>query len=105
MSAISDGGPAFPRPVSEIQGTCITHASQSGMSLRDYFAGQALEAFLGGEDPTNLQNEVGAYAVTAYSIADAMLLERNGPPSESEYKKLAISIVREAAEQAKLGKL
>lgn len=91
MSVASDGGPAFPS--AEFSG---------GMSLRDWFAGQALAGLL--SDPaTDATQEL--FATAAYLQADAMLQKRNSPPSESEYKKLAISIVREAAEQAKLGKL
>ena len=33
---MNDGGPAFPRPSNEITEGC------SGMSLRDWFAGQAI---------------------------------------------------------------
>lgn len=58
--------------------------SSHGMSLRDYFAGQALAALLGSSERMSNINEVSAtsgapyasiLAMTAYGVADAMLLE------------------------------
>lgn len=37
----NDGGPAFPRPISKLTSDEVS-LDQDGMSLRDYFAGQAL---------------------------------------------------------------
>jgi len=66
---IEDGGPAFPAIGSE-----TFPSDPQGMSLRDWFAGQALVGLL--SDP-----ECGggseALARTSYSIADAMLSARN----------------------------
>ena len=45
------------------------HCCQSGMSLRDYFAGKAMQALAQG-------NYFDATARQAYMIADAMLKER-----------------------------
>ena len=45
-----------------------------GMSLRDYFAGQALAGFL-GNCTRDLSNE--AAAEDAYASADAMIVERD----------------------------
>lgn len=56
------GGPAFPGPFSQ----------DRGMTLRDWFAGQALAGML-ARGTTNDDAEV---AVEAYSLADAMLEER-----------------------------
>lgn len=61
----SDGGPAFPQ-----QGGLIV--TMPGMSLRDYFAGQALTA-IGAIDITD-----DKIAEACYAIADAMLRERRG---------------------------
>lgn len=62
-----DGGPAFPGP---------DHISQpddihEGMSLRDWFAGMALQGLvnLAGRDP-------GGESQLAYRYADAMLAAR-----------------------------
>ena len=63
MDQISDGGPAFP---GETWGS-------KGMSLRDYFAGQALSGLLAD---TSRSGSVKHYVDDAYSIADAMLAER-----------------------------
>jgi hypothetical protein len=76
MSAVKDGGPAFPvhggdwpndDPRNRILG--------GGMSLRDWFAGQALAGMLAsGED---FRPSAGAEA--AYLLADAMIAARREP--------------------------
>jgi len=93
MSEKNDGGPAFPSPYEDESyldwvASSGPHAPPSpGMSLRDWFAGQAL-ASLSAHRPIpfrgiNLQvhddkifewcNQVSA---TAWRLADAMLEER-----------------------------
>ncbi len=78
-----DGGPIYPRPAQLVQSP-FSHAphmdsGHAGMSLRDYFAGQALagiaanpvsSCYPGGE----IQSQ--AEARLAYRLADAMLAER-----------------------------
>lgn len=73
MTERSDGGPAFPRPLSESSGSIIPslYGAQHGMSLRDWFAGQALSGLLASG-----LREAGRAATDAYEIADAMLNER-----------------------------
>lgn len=72
MSGQNDGGPAFPvadtfHPDGQIQyGT-------NGMSLRDWFAGQALAGMLSSEYRPDGE---GAKANWAYELADAMLRAR-----------------------------
>lgn len=68
MKTINDGGPAFPRA-----GTGTTY-SQEGMSLRDWFAGQAL-AWCLSEFAGNAE-DMKQPAEAAYQIADAMLRAR-----------------------------
>jgi hypothetical protein len=90
-----DGGPAFPRPSSDI---CPV-SSQQGMSLRDYFATQAdpgdiwvgaeipskvLEELMGRDPPNfmadplaNAQYWAEATAKWKYMMADAMIKERS----------------------------
>lgn len=63
-----DGGTAFPRPYIPTPSGDVSY--RDGMTLRDYFAGQALIALVGGGIP------IEPWAVTAYRIADAMLAER-----------------------------
>ena len=74
MSKPNDGGPAFPMTVQEDIDCCPRYAAgYGGMSLRDYFAGQALAGMLA--DSTR-QGSLENYAEDAYGIADAMLAER-----------------------------
>lgn len=70
-----DGGPAFP---SEGEGFGDARYHTPGMSLRDYFAGQALAGVITLFPP----DEIGSWrdrqnARIAYGIADAMLAERD----------------------------
>jgi hypothetical protein len=67
MSKPNDGGPAFPGWDENSSSPIL------GMSLRDWFAGMALQGMLacpgssGGDD---------AYEVDAYRLADRMIAER-----------------------------
>ncbi len=69
-----EGGPAFPRTWTEGSNGEYWTTSSPGMSLRDWFAGQALQ--------TTIRDRVGAYnsmkeaAGAAYLFADAMIAER-----------------------------
>ena len=65
MDQISDGGRAFPS----------NRAAQFGMSLRDYFAGQALAGMQIWADYSKGHCNA-ALVERAYVIADAMLAER-----------------------------
>lgn len=64
---INDGGPAFPAPYNN---------DGVGMSLRDWFAGQALVALPHTGCGGDLHIEDAAKA--AYQMADAMLKARGG---------------------------
>jgi hypothetical protein len=74
MSEMEDGGPAFPAcNEANVNGTM-------GMSLRDWFAGQALAGLMArrwedehGNVPEGIFN---IWASSAYQIADAMLAAR-----------------------------
>ena len=62
-----DGGPAFPYGTKN-----VTERFSEGMSLRDYFAGQALAGLL-----TQIPGDSRRIAVgLAYRLADEMLAER-----------------------------
>ena len=81
MSDKPTGGPAFPRPNSTAPNGENSWA-EDGMSLRDWFAGQALalggEFFAGIDDHQNdPPNEAKHVAFIAYLIADAMIAERD----------------------------
>ena len=83
-----DGGPAFPHTV-QMEG--FDRVWVSGMSLRDYFAGQALAGIAACTGPDegarairkaaakNNSTFEQAIAGLAYEWADAMLAEREQP--------------------------
>lgn len=74
MSADKHGDPAFPFPaVSDIDGNVI-YPGEDGMSLRDYFAGQALAGMIRATPGVPVL--YGEMAHHAYQYADAMLAER-----------------------------
>ena len=66
-SKIDDGGPAFPVPNS------VNANIVRGMTLRDWFAGQALAAIIANEVNASANGD----AADAYMYADAMLKARN----------------------------
>jgi hypothetical protein len=70
MSKINDGGPAFPVP------NDANTNGQEGMTLRDWFAGQALVGKLAAASIRE-DGYHSKYAAECYTIADAMLAARN----------------------------
>ena len=76
----ADGGAAFPRAHNEdMDGNSL----QVGMTLRDYFAGQALIGIIGKYPCEICEIKPGEYAPVnvsaakgAYAYADALLAER-----------------------------
>lgn len=72
MTTKDDSGPAFPINVKERNGQ--HYATKLGMSLRDYFAGQAMVGF--GAAGTTL--DCDEVARRCYVLADAMLKARQG---------------------------
>lgn len=71
-----DGGPAFPDPA-----RAGGHCMDTGMSLRDWFAGQALTGDLSNPEGGTWDNDVDAHflkerAILFYRIADAMIAAR-----------------------------
>ena len=74
MSDTKDnGGTAFPGPSFTRTGHPNGHSM--GMSLRDWFAGQALAGLVRSEQPEGFPAWVG-HALDAYALADAMLEAR-----------------------------
>jgi hypothetical protein len=59
------GGPAFP-----------TQTGSSGMTLRDWFAGQVLRGFISDPDVRLNDESIPQIAKTCYEMADAMLEAR-----------------------------
>jgi len=74
-----DGGAAYPAVMSPYESNTVTR----GMSLRDWFAGQALTVFSSDVDNWSRmardykENLEDMQARLAYRLADAMLAERN----------------------------
>ena len=79
---VDDGGPAFPP-----NGGWRDDSSEGrGMSLRDWFAGQALVGQLaaGPQPPDEPACTCEEYAESAYAYADAMLRARKVPVPAGE---------------------
>lgn len=70
-----DGGPAFPLPVTE------WNPGNAGMSLRDWFAGQALMGLFAQSEIT-VAPSANDVAQIVYNMADAMIAARNAPREE-----------------------
>jgi len=75
---------AFPTPTFSINNEARVTAvgGEGGMDLRDYFAAKAMQSFitsfLGKDlDLTDPMGWMDGLAMDAYSMADAMLKERN----------------------------
>ena len=79
MSTNDNSGPAFPRPAGDYNGTRGGNGAQEGMTLRDYFAAKAMQAWLSTFTESRHPAENGGladFAKGAYAVADAMLAER-----------------------------
>ena len=76
-----DGGPAFPCQSRDGQGFPCGEM-MAGMTLRDWFAGMALQGYLAGRNNTRGENpmnfEARRAAADCYKYADAMLAARKG---------------------------
>ncbi len=85
MSTKDDGGPAFPTGTQVEQNnatgeTTIHQYLSDGISVRDYFAAKAMQAWLSGfGDDSRHPSDCGTeslLATQAYKVADAMLKAR-----------------------------
>lgn len=77
MTTNNDGGPAFPLVSPNTASLC---ASSQGMSLRDWFAGMAMQGMLGCPHlkiDGSLKIDQDNLARAAYFAADAMLRARD----------------------------
>lgn len=73
MEKLNDGGPAFPT----LMKAGDVAVAEGGMSLRDWFAGQALIGLM--SDPGLRPSSTGEFEHMArrlFQVADAMLAER-----------------------------
>ncbi len=73
MNNPKDGGPAFPRTHSEAEGPVGSMDAQKGMTLRDWFAGQAISGLTANARFSNTARDVERLS---YEIADAMIEEK-----------------------------
>jgi hypothetical protein len=79
----NNGGPAFPRPAGDYNGTKHGNGAQDGMSLRDYFAAKAMQGLLQkAYSKMTYEGESAALAHEAYRIANAMLKARDSQKKE-----------------------
>ena len=88
MSAPKDGGPAFPGPQpillldpATMHGVEKIEVHMNGMSLRDWFAGQALVGLCAAGHAIKINGRDTLHEVTAFMLADAMLAQRAKDPS------------------------
>lgn len=70
MKQDNTGGPAFPILKTD------THDTWSGMTLRDWFAGQALAGIMANSEFKHCTTD--EMVMTAKHLADAMIAARNG---------------------------
>jgi hypothetical protein len=82
MAQVDDGGPAYPIPWHQMSDGTSAPAEPKGMTLRDWFAGQALAGLLA--NPLHLRGYPDASdpelfkdtAEAAYEAADALIRDR-----------------------------
>lgn len=81
--ANTNSGQAFPNAVAADSGGCLNHG-KPGMTLRQWYAGQALSAIVGNcsaKDNRDIDGACERIAALAFKIADAMLAEGERPPA------------------------
>lgn len=84
-----NGGPAFPHTYTVGRDLCSSHNEGDqidfpGMTLRDWFAGQALAGLCASRAPELVGLPKFALAEDAYLAADAMLHRRDQQPPTRE---------------------
>jgi hypothetical protein len=73
-TSINDGGPVYPTTTRAAkEGDSIKFNVTHGITLRDYFAGQALAGILASANFGNVKDWIGA---KAYEVADSMIAAR-----------------------------
>jgi len=75
---INDGGTAFPHTTVNKMGGFVL---QPGMSLRDWFAGMAMQGLL-SKDYYSFTSDLDNAVIQAYKVADAMIEARKGGSHE-----------------------
>lgn len=78
---IDDGGPCYPSGIQPSGYSKEGSAFEYGISMRDYFAGQALAGVWAGRESDFVKisaPNTTDVAVACYAIADAMIQARSG---------------------------
>lgn len=78
---------AFPVPMEDGRGGSMTNL---GMTLRDYFAGKAMQGISNGMSEMcleDIERSIPISAKISYALADAMLAERSGKPADNDEPK------------------
>lgn len=80
MNKINDGGPAFPDPGRAQSAKQREVLTDTGMTLRDYFAAKAMQGWLSSYGPDDKHpataGDADFVAQRSYAMADAMLAAR-----------------------------
>ncbi len=73
-----DGGPAFPCQWTDYDSDkhAIDEGEATGLTVRDYFAGQSVIAIASCEERSDGERDYSIWAESAYKLADAMLKAR-----------------------------
>lgn len=86
MNINDGGGPAFPQPIAEVDGTVFNASEYSpkdaGMTRRQWFAGMAMQGILAADPALRIKPDV--IASWAYEQADAMLAHEAMERGEKE---------------------
>lgn len=77
MNAINDGGPAFPLPA-HIGANGEQPFPIYGMSLRDWFAGMALQGMFANSSMIDTFSHHRMMADESFNVADAMIAASEG---------------------------
>ena len=77
MSKEQDGGPAFPSPMQDDRDCYARNKSgYGGLSIRDWFAGQAIAGLMANPHPQAVSLDAEEKAAIAFAQADMMLRAR-----------------------------
>lgn len=96
MTQRDDGGPAFPAEI----GFGMNPVQYAGMSLRDWYAGQAMAGILNSRGSFGLQNEMDGTAKEAYRWADSLLAARSPAQEGGETREVRRADLERAMQAA-----
>jgi hypothetical protein len=72
-----NGGPAFPQTTTQSYGGIPSTDVEGGMTLRQWYAGQALMGMIAGSQGLNITLE--QFSQQSFALADLMIAEGNKP--------------------------